>query len=180
MSPDPTTTDPTGRLDERARRRRGRRALTGIVLATILLAALAALAGGPAAAQNNSTTNASAGYYNNTTATVDNESWLAGREDATLEDQVAMLTRLSTVVIGSGPETQGGGGPAGVLVFGFLVAGTGTAMLGRSQVGAVGGATVFVALAAGIVELGFAPRWMWALILLGIGTILTTAYLRSV
>jgi len=151
--------------------------IVAIVLATITLGVvLAALTAPPAAAQNNS----SAPYYNNTTSTVDNQTWLAGHEDASLDDQVSMLTRISVVVVGSGGATQGGGGPAGVLVFGFVLAGAGTATLARSDVGSVGGGALFVALAAGVVQLGFAPTWTWALVLLGIGILATAAYLRSV
>lgn len=164
------------RLSDRERRRRARVVLTGVFAGALLLVALGPLTA-PAAAQAN---NSTAGYYNNTTPSVDNQTWLSGMENATLDDQVTMLTRLSTIVVGSGPTTQGGGGPAGVLVFGFVMMGSAVAMLARSNVGSVGGGTLFVAIAGGIVLLGYAPGWMWAVILLGVGAILTAAYLRSV
>lgn len=152
------------------------RVVAAVLACIITLVAVAMVMPVPAAAQDNT----SDPYYNNTTATVDNESWMAGHENATLDNQVSMLTRISVVVVGSGPTTQGGGGPAGVLIFGFVLVGAGVATMGRSNVGAVGGGALFVALAAGVVQLGFAPAWTWALILLGVGIVATTAYLRSV
>jgi len=154
------------------------RIFVGILLCSAL-AIGAGVAATPAAAQTNNTTATNTTYYGNASTDVANESWLAGKENATLEDQVSLLTRLSTMVVGSGGTTQGGGGPAGVLVFGFVLLGVGVAAVGRASTGAVGGATLSIMLAGGIVELGFVPRWMWAVVLLGIGLVLTAAVLRA-
>lgn len=151
--------------------------VVALVLAAGILALLTAVVAQPAAAQTNNTTNTT--YYGNASTDVANESWLAGKENATLEDQVSLLTRLPTMIIGSGGTTQGGGGPAGVLVFGFVLMGVGFAAIGRSSTGAVGGAALAIMLAGGIVELGFVPEWMWAVVLLGIGLVLTAAVLRA-
>lgn len=145
--------------------------MTGLVLVQ--------LGAAPASAQTNNTTATNTTYYGNASTDVANESWLAGKENATLEDQVSLLTRLPTMIVGSGGTTQGGGGPAGVLVFGFVLLGVGVAAVGRASTGAVGGATLSIMLAGGIVELGFVPRWMWAVVLLGIGLVLTAAVLRA-
>lgn len=152
--------------------------VVALVVAAGILALLTAVVAQPAAAQNN-TTATNTTYYGNASTDVANESWLAGKENATLDDQVSLLTRLSTMVVGSGDTTQGGGGPAGVLVFGFVLLGGVVAGVARSDTGAVGGSALAVAAAGGIVELGFVPRWMWAVVLLGIGVVLATAFLRA-
>jgi hypothetical protein len=153
-----------------------------VFAALLILAPLAGIGAGMAATAASAQQNSTADYYNNTTATgaPASSSWLDGMGEASLDDVLSLLTRLPRAIIGAGPTTQGGGGPAGVLVVGFVFAAGGTGLFARSDVGSVGGATLFVVLAAGVVGLGYAPAWTWALILFGVGIVVATAYLRSV
>lgn len=151
--------------------------LVALLVSALLLGALAFVSTPVDAQQNNSTTS----YYGNqTNSTPANGTWLAGKEDGSLDDQVSLLTRLATIIVGSGPTTQGGGGPAGVLVFGLVLLAGATATVGQSTMGSVGGASLLVAVAAGVVQLGFVPAWLWAIVLLGIGLVVTAAVLRAV
>jgi hypothetical protein len=152
--------------------------LVGLVLIGLITAPAAGQSSPtPTATPTSTPTNTT--YYEGANTDVNNETWLAGKEDASLEDQVSLLTRIATMIVGPGPTTQGGGGPAGVLVFGMVLLGSAVAAVGRSTTGAIGGSAVMIALAGGIVELGFVPQWMWAVVLLGIGVMLTASFLRA-
>jgi hypothetical protein len=145
--------------------------------------AVAAIAGGvgagAVAAQTNTTNISDVGpyYANNSTSTP--SGWLTERQDPTLVNVSALATRVGTFIIGSGPSTQGGGGPAGALVLGFVIFGVVGSILRGSGVGSVAGPVVLIAAAAAIVSIGLAPTWLFAVVLLGLGLVVTTVVLRA-
>lgn len=115
-------------------------------------------------------------YYNGT-PTVENESWMEGREDPTLDNQTAMLTRLSTFIIGTG-----GGGDLpdlGLILTGFVVFGLVGGVVAGSGGGAVAGAVLGVVAAGSLSRTGFLPEWIYVLVLMAVGIILTAAWLRA-
>jgi len=163
-----------------------RRVAAGVlaVAAVIIAAGLVAPAGASTAgvaAQENNTTNISdvASYYDNESAVVANESWMDGREIWTLDNGLNYLSRLSTFVIGSGHTAQGGAGSAGALVTGLVVFGVFAGMVVGSGVGAVAGAVLAVATTVGVIQIGLAPAWLYAVVLFLLGGLATTAFVRA-
>lgn len=150
-------------------------AAVGLLLVVSLLGALAA----PAAGQ----TSTSVPYYNNSsTDDVNNETWLAGMEEPTLENVTSLLLRTGSYVIGTGDVggPEGGEGQAtGAVVLGLTAFAVLLGILGGSGVGSVGGSVLAIAVAAGIVQVGFAPAWMWAVVLFGVGLLLSTVVIRA-
>jgi hypothetical protein len=164
-------------LDDRRRQQ-----AISIVSITVLLA-LAALVGlgtlpGDAVAQTNNTTATPPPYYENASNSTPS-GWLKDRQDPTLVNVSAMVTRLGTFVVGTGGTTQGGGGPAGVVVFGLTLIGVVLGVVRGSSVGSVGGPILLIAAAAVIVSVGLAPMWLYAVILLGVGIVAAAAILRA-
>lgn len=149
-------------------------AAVGLLLVVSLLAALAA----PAAAQSTSVP-----YYNNSsTDDVNNETWLVGMEEPTLENVTGLLLRTGSYVIGTGDVggPEGGEGQAtGAIVLGLTAFAVLLGILGGSGVGSVGGTVLSIAVAAGLVQTGFAPAWMWAVVLFGVGLLLSTVVIRA-
>jgi len=132
---------------------------------------------GTATAQTNNTSTPPPYYDNASNATP--SGWLDNRQEPTLVNVSAMLTRVGTFIIGTGGTTQGGGGPAGVIVFGLTVLGVVLGVVRGSSVGSVGGSVVVIAAAAVIVSVGLAPMWLYAVILFGVGIVAATAILRA-
>lgn len=157
-------------------------AVIGTIVLVGLLPASAGAAGLDVAAQENNTTNISdvAGYYNETNTSVANESWMDGRSTWSFDNGVNYLTRISTFLIGSGHAAAGGAGSAGALVTGIAVIGAFGGMMVGSGVGAVAGGVLGVATTIGVIEIGLAPSWLYAVVLFLIGGIATTAFVRSV
>jgi len=106
-------------------------------------------------------------YYNNTTA-VDNESWLEGNEDPTAENTTSLIGRVGSFIIGS--DT---GSALGALLTSVITGGMVVSMIGGSRLGMVGGATTGVLTLGGMTAAGLAPTWMWALVIFGVGLVLT-------
>ncbi|MGZ0745721.1 hypothetical protein [Haloparvum sp. AD34] len=158
-------------------RNRRRTALAVAGIAALLTLVL--LASAPAVAENN-TTNLSdkAPYYANETSDVANESWMQGRENATLDNILAYAGRIDAFIIGSGYETQGNTGYAAPLLVGVLLAGgiIGTGV--GTGVGLVGGGVIMVSTVYAFVQVGIAPQWLYALVLFGVGLILSTILKR--
>jgi hypothetical protein len=151
-----------------------------VICGVAAVVALGTLPGG-AAAQTNNTTNTTAtppGYYENASTTTPS-GWLEDRQDPTLVNVSALATRVGTFVIGSGSTTQGGGGPAGVVVFGLVVVGSVLGVVRGASVGSVAGPILLIAAAAVIVSVGLAPLWLYAVILLGVGVVGAAAILRA-
>jgi hypothetical protein len=139
---------------------------------------MALSAGGGAAAAQSNVSNTSP-YYNNTTDEIDNETWMEGREEPTLTNVSAWVTRVSTFVIGSG-GAGGGVGAAGALLTGALVFALVIAMVGATEVGVVGGAVAGISGVFLLVELGLAPSWLYVVVLGALGIVATAVFLRVV
>ena len=155
-----------------------------VALAVIVLAATVAgivwLPGNQVAAANNETTSSldeKAPYYADNTSDVNNESWMAGHENATLDNVVSMATRVGGFVIGT-RQAQGGVGPANGLVLALLVFGVVATAGSRSRVGTVGGSVLGIAAAATLSVAGLAPSWLFAVIMFGVGLVAAAALLR--
>jgi hypothetical protein len=148
------------------------RLLVSTLTATLLVVAtLLAMGAGTAQLANNSS------YYENQSSQVDNESWLSGREDPTLDNFTHYLTRVGGFYIGQ-EEAQDGVGAAGAMLlslvlFGGLVGG----MRGRS-VGPVAGVVLAIALSSAVVAAQTAPNWIYAIGLFGVGLILSAVTVR--
>lgn len=151
-------------------------ALAGVVLAATVVG-IGMLSGATAA--NNSTTNVDdvAPYYANNSTEVNNESWMSGHENATLDNMVSMATRVGGFVIGN-QQAQDGVGPANGLVLALVVFGVVATAGARSRVGTVGGIVLGIASAATLSTVGLAPRWLFAIIVFGVGLVAAAALLR--
>ena len=177
----------TTHSDSDASKRTGRlRVLVGVLAVLLVVAAVgvaptAATTTTGVVAQENNTTNISdvAGYYNNSSAVVANESWMDGREEWSFDNGTNYLTRLSTFLIGSGHTAQGGVGSAGALITGLAVFGMFAGMLVGSGVGAVAGMVLAVSTTVGVIRIGLAPAWLYAVLLFLLGGLATTAFVRS-
>lgn len=139
----------------------------------LLVATLVGVAA-PAVADN---TSDAAPYYENNTTHVDNESWMAGREDPTLDNVLHYATRVGGFVIGLG-DTTASGTAAGTLAFGLIIAGAMGGTLMGSGVGPVGGSVLGLIGLAGLISVGLAPAWTLAVSLVAVGIVLTLVVVR--
>jgi hypothetical protein len=133
---------------------------------------------GVVGAQSNTATESideKAPYYSENTSQVNNESWLAGHENASLDAFVTMLTRVGTFVVGEPPESNG---PGGAIVVGLIVAGTIGSTFVRQGPGPVGGAVLGLVGLAGVTAVGLAPVWLMTVSLFVLGLILTSVIIR--
>lgn len=139
------------------------------------------LGAGGASGQATPTENVSekAPYYNGTTPDVNNESWMAGREDPSLDNVTHFVTRLGPFVIGSGTTAQGGVGMAGPMVLGLVVAGLLLAGGANPRVGVVGGAVLFMGSVGALATVGLFPSWLYAVALFSIGLVSATVLIRA-
>lgn len=147
-------------------------AATGFVAALCLVVMVSSAATGTAVATtapNNTTPN----YYNET-VTVNNESWMEGRENATLDNTVNMLTRVGTFVIAGS-----GSGAIGAVLTGLMVFGAVLSMLGDTAVGVGGGAVLGVATIAALSLAGFVSSWVWALTVFAVGVVCAAVLIRA-
>jgi len=141
----------------------------------VLLAACAA----PVAAQSTATPTPTApGYYDNSSGSADSGAWLAGMEDASLEDILELSVRVGPFVIGTG-SAQGGVGSAGVLLTGALVGGIVVSTGIRGRVGPVGGAVLAVVTTFVFAEVAIGPSWLYAVVLFMVGLITTVVLVRA-
>jgi len=158
---------------------------TTLRLLVVLLLATTSLVGVAGAQQttatNNSTINETAPYYatSSSNVTVDIDTWLEGRTDPTLDNITNIATRIGPFVIGGGTANTVGTAQAGALVTGLMVLAVFLGTIMGTRVGSVGGATLATAIAAGIVEVGLAPQWMWAIVVMGVGIVLSTVAIRA-
>lgn len=129
----------------------------GLVVLVLVLSLTA-----PAAGQ---VTNTSAAYYNGTGSTVDNATWMDGRTDPTLENSTHMFSRIGGVTIGAGERA------AGTLLIGLLAFAVVVSITGTSDVGIVGGGVVSLITISALTRAGFAPGWMWLIVLFGLGAV---------
>ena len=132
---------------------------------------------GVASAQDNVTNKT--GYYNGSSTFVENESYYDGRENASLDNTINMLTRLGTYIVGTdSSETSLSGGAT--LLFGAIVWGAVLAMSSWSRTGMVGGGVLGTVTVAGLVTAGLAPLWLWGVILFVLGLLAARPILRVV
>lgn len=186
MTGDTFTTADRSESDER-------RLLRTLIAALLLTASIATVAmmtpAGVATVAANETndtngTNVSdeAPYYANQTPSVKNESWMDGRENATLDNVFHYASRFGTFVIGSGSDSTNVDDPrsAGPLLVGVVLLGAimGTAV--GSGVGSVGGGVLSMVGLFGLVAVDVAPTWVYAVGLFGLGIVLSAVFKRAV
>jgi len=125
-------------------------------------------------AQSNNTTTLPP-YYNNSTTPTDG-AWMGGTTEASLPNIIDLLLRVGTVIVGPGGTVAGGGGPTGPMLFGFLLIGGAFSAVIGTGMGSVATGVVFVVVLSGVVTLGFAPSWLFAVLLFGLGVLLYRAF----
>ena len=119
-------------------------------------------------------------YYDGANTEVQNESWMQGRDRATLENVLHLASRFGTFVVGGGESAQGGIGSAGPLLVGTVLLG---AMIGasvRSGVGSVGGGVLSIAGIVGLQAIDVAPSWLYPVVLFGLGIVLSSVFKRAI
>ncbi|RDZ65979.1 hypothetical protein C5B90_06425 [Haloferax sp. Atlit-12N] len=153
---------------------------TQSMLVVCLLVATIVIPGIVVAQESNNSTdiNETAPYYANNSSNVSVDTWLEGRSDPTLDNITNIATRIGPFVIGGG-STSIGSAQAGALVTGLMVLAVFLGAVMGSGVGSAGGATIAVAIAAAIVQVGLAPQWMWAIVVLGVGIVMATVSIRA-
>ena len=140
-----------------------------IVVGIVVLLGIAGIGSISSSAQQN------ASYYNNSTTEIGNASWMEDREDPTLGNTSHFISRIATTILGSGDLGAG----ANALLSGLLVSGLFVGAIGRSRTGVVGGATMGILVAAGLTAAGYAPTWVYGVLLAVVGIIVATVLIRS-
>lgn len=153
--------------------------LWALAFAAIVTYGLVTMTAPVAAQTNNSSINQTAPYYNNSTATVDDDAWFAGLENATMDDIVSMALRVGPYVIGTGDPVAGGTGYEGPLLLGLVVSGIFLGAIAMTPVGAAGSGIVALVSAFGLVEVGLAPRWVQIVILFLLGSVAAVVAIRA-
>lgn len=158
-----------------------RRSIAALAISAILVASIGILLAGSIGspvglARADNVTNVT-GYYANATITVNNASYYQGRQKATFDNTVNMLTRLGTFVIGVDDSKTALSGGSSILI-GLIVFGAVIGMSGWSRQGVVGGGVMAIVTLAGLVGLGLAPVWLWAVVLVLIAVALAGPVLR--
>lgn len=149
------------------------RSILTVAVAGALFLSLFAGVSAVSAAPNNTTV---APYYENQSTMVDNESWMDGRTEPTLDNQTHYLTRMSSFVIGE-RQAQGGGW-AGILLTAIVALGVMIGATVGANLGLVGGATLSVISIRALVGAGLAPPWIMAVALILLGIAATAALRR--
>ncbi|QGX95936.1 hypothetical protein EI982_14655 [Haloplanus rallus] len=119
-----------------------------------------------------------ASYYNNSTSTPEPEPWFAGTEGNTLNGLGRMATRTLSFIIGPGQQIPGGGGNAGPIIGGIVVAGAFLGGVAGTRLGAPAGAVVAIVTIFGLVSVGLAPVWLKIVLIGLVGLAVTAALLR--
>lgn len=114
-------------------------------------------------------------YYDDNRSLVNNETWMDNRSNATAENSTHMLTRIGSFVVGGGDD----GGAIGALLTSLIMGSVVVSFVGVSRIGMVAGGTVGVLTIGGMASAGWAPSWLFALVVFGIGLILTTVLIRA-
>lgn len=146
--------------------RRRKRALVAVLSALLIAFCLVTLTAGATVAQNNNTTDFYDSWDN---VSVDNESWMEGNENATLDNTTTMFTKVQTFVIGSN-----GDGSTPVLFTGVLFVGVILGVTASSGVGLLAGGVLTVGALFGAQGVGIAPGWLYPLAMMGIGIVLAS------
>jgi len=92
---------------------------------------------------------------------------------STLPNVVDMATRVGGFVVG------GTGGGAGFILVGLLLLGIVAGIMGDTVPGAVGGAVLGLTAVGAVVQAGYFPRWLWAMMVFVIGIPLATILIRA-
>lgn len=143
----------------------------GLRIAVGIAIVLSVLFGGLAMVQGAS---AQTDYYpENETQEPNNETWMDGNENATIDSTVRMVTRVGTFVVG-----QEAGSGLGSLLVGLLVSGVTIGIIGSSVVGVVGGVVMGVVTIGAMASAGIAPQWVWGIVVFGIGILLSSMLIR--
>jgi len=137
----------------------------------LLLSAVAAMAPADGQLANNST------YYENQSSNINNESWLANRQDPTVANFTHYLTRVGGFYIGQ-QSAQGGVGPAGAMLLSLVLFGAVIGGMRNRRVGPVAGVVLAITLAFAVVTAGTAPNWIYAIALFAIGIVLSAITVR--
>jgi hypothetical protein len=122
--------------------------------------------------------NGTAPYYNNSTSTPAPGPWFAGTDGNTLAGLGRMATRTLSFIIGPGGQIPGGGGTAGPIITGIVVAGAFLGGIAGTRLGAPAGAVVMVTTVFGLISVGLAPVWLKIVLLTLVGLAVTAAILR--
>jgi len=123
--------------------------------------------------------NGTAPYYNNSsTATPAPDPWFAGTDGNTLAGIGRMATLTLSFIIGPGQQIPGGGGNAGPIIGGIVVAGAFLGGVAGTRLGAPAGAVVMVTTVFGLISVGLAPVWLKIVLLALVGLVATAAILR--
>lgn len=157
----------------------GTRSLAVMALAIALSLLIGAVVVGmvipqPVAAASTTTTSTPPDYYNDS-VNVNNESWMEGNENATLDSTIGFVTRIGTFIVGSG----GGASAVGSILTSVVLGGVVLGLLGGATVGIVGGVTVGTLTLGALAAAGMVPVWLWALGVLAVGVVLATIVIRA-
>lgn len=130
--------------------------------------------GAVGAQANNTSVDERAPYYDEWEGNdVDNESWMDGNEDPTIENSTTIFTRIGTFVVGSN-----GDGSTGAVLTGMLVLG---ALLGiglGAPIGTVAGGTLATAGVFAIASTGLSPEWTVPVAMFGVGLFMASVAKR--
>lgn len=142
--------------------------LTLLVL-TLLFVFIPFVSSGVRATSNNTTVEP---IYNSTPDPLNQTSWMAGRENVSLDNVSSYIASAPAFIIGSD------GGVAGSLLTGFLVFGLIVSLVGTSRPGVIAGGVLGAATTSVLVTIGLAPLWMLAVVVFAASLLLAMAYLR--
>jgi hypothetical protein len=122
--------------------------------------------------------NGTAPYYNNSTATPAPDPWFGGTDGNTLFGLGRMATRTLSFIIGPGGQIPGGGGNAGPIIGGLVIAGAILGGVAGTRLGAPAGAVVAIVTVFGLISVGLAPVWLKIVLIALVGMAVTAAILR--
>lgn len=106
----------------------------------------------------------------NTTGTGGEADWLAGLEDANLDDIAALVARIPAfILLGSG---------GGEVITGVLVAGAVIGAVGVNRAGFIAGGLTGTVVTMAIVATGTAPAWLDAAVMMLVGLLLAVVFMR--
>lgn len=103
----------------------------------------------------------------------DTKNWTNGSSNATLDTVGSYVSRVPGVAIGGT-----GTGSAAPLLLGILVVAGLTAAPSAVSAGPVAGAVVGVSAIIGVVAVGLAPQWLYAIVLFALGAVATAVVIR--
>lgn len=175
-----TSTTSTPRAEDSDSRRRPLHVLVAMLLLVSVITlpfAAGSVSATTALQDNDSNQTEPAGYYNNTSTDVNNETWMAGQEDATFENITTFAARLGTFVVGSDADRNA---PTGPLIVGLTLLGAVIGMTIGTGIGIIGGAVLAIIALFGASAIGLFPFWLYGVGLFAIGLMLSASFKRVV